>query len=291
MCLQLLINIVVTAVTYFLIAISFSVIYRTVRFFHFAHGVILVLGAYFVLLLGGRCKLDKIYSIPLAISITALIAMLNNILIYKPIRIKKGSSLILLLSSLGIYIVLQNVISVVFGDSVKIIRNGEIQSYEIAGAFITPVQVITVIVSILLIISLYVFLKTTKLGLHIRAVSNSSELASISGISTNKIYTAVFAIGSSIAAFAGILIAYDVDITPTMGMNYLMMGVVAVIIGGVNSIIGVALGALLLAMAQHLGAWFMGSQWQDAIAFMILVIFLLLKPEGFFGEKVKSATV
>ena len=79
--------------------------------------------------------------------------------------------------------------------------------------------------------------------------------------------------------------------TPTMGMNVFMMGVVTVIIGGVNSILGIALAALLLAMAQHFGAWFIGSQWQDAIAFVILLLFLLLKPEGFFGKKVKSATV
>jgi branched-subunit amino acid ABC-type transport system permease component len=100
-----------------------------------------------------------------------------------------------------------------------------------------------------------------------------------------------FAIGSSLAGLAGILVALDVDMTPTMGMNALMMGVVAVIIGGINSIPGIVLGALLLATAQHLGAWFIGSQWQDAIAFVILVLFLLFKPEGFFGKKVRSSTV
>ena len=76
-----------------------------------------------------------------------------------------------------------------------------------------------------------------------------------------------------------------------MGMNALMMGVVAVIIGGVSSIPGIALAALLLAMAQHFGAWYIGSQWQDAIAFVILVVFLLFRPEGFFGKKVRSAAV
>ena len=87
------------------------------------------------------------------------------------------------------------------------------------------------------------------------------------------------------AGLAGILVALDVDMTPTMGMNALMMGVVVVIIGGVRSIPGIAAGALLLATAQHLGAWYIGSQWQEAIAFVVLVLFLLIRPEGFMGRK------
>ena len=124
-----------------------------------------------------------------------------------------------------------------------------------------------------------------------RAVANDPELANVSGINSNAVILWAFAIGSGLAGVAGVLIALDVDMTPTMGMNALMMGVVVVIIGGVNNIPGIALGALLLATAQHLGAWFIGSQWQDAIAFIILVVFLLFKPEGFFGKKVRSATV
>ena len=100
-----------------------------------------------------------------------------------------------------------------------------------------------------------------------------------------------FIVGSSLAGVTGILYGLDYGITPTMGLNALMMGVIAVIIGGIRSISGIALGALLLAMAQQLGAWYLGSQWQDAIAFIILVIFLLFKPEGFFGNKLAKTIV
>ncbi len=85
--------------------------------------------------------------------------------------------------------------------------------------------------------------------------------------------------------------ALDIDMTPTMGMNALMMGLITVIIGGVGSVPGIALGALLLGMSQHLGSWFISSQWQDVIAFIILLVFLLFKPEGFLGKKIKSVTV
>ena len=124
-----------------------------------------------------------------------------------------------------------------------------------------------------------------------RAVANDPELASVSGIDSGKVILLTFALGSALAGVAGILVAFDVDMIPTMGMNALMMGVVAVIIGGVGSIPGIALGSLLLGMAQHLGVWFISSQWQDAIAFAILLIFLLFRPQGFLGKKIKKANI
>ena len=198
--------------------------------------------------------------------------------------------MVLLLASLGIYIVLQNVISMVFGDDTKRIRLGEVrEGIDILGARITPVQVGIIVTSVILMLFVWAFLKWSKMGKAMRAVVNDSELADISGIDSNRIIILAFAIGSALAGIAGILVALDIDMTPTMGMNALMMGVVAVIIGGVGSIPGVALGALLLGLAQHLGVWKISSQWQDAIAFVILFVFLLFKPEGFFGKKVKKA--
>ena len=124
-----------------------------------------------------------------------------------------------------------------------------------------------------------------------RAVANNAQLSDISGLNSDRVIFWTFAIGSGLAGIAGILISFDVDMTPTMGMNALLMGVVAVIIGGVGSVPGVVLGALLLALAQHIGLWYLSSQWQDAIAFVILLIFLLFRPQGFLGRKIKKAEV
>ena len=200
--------------------------------------------------------------------------------------------MILLLASLGMYIVLQNAISMVFGDDTKSIRSGEVkEGLNVFGTRITPIQIVIIATSIILVIAVALFLKWSKMGKAMRAVANDPELASSSGIDSNRVILWTFAIGSALAGIAGILVALDVDMTPTMGMNALMMGVVAVIIGGVGSIPGVALGALLLGLAQHLGVWKISSQWQDAIAFIILFIFLLFKPEGFLGKKVKKTKV
>jgi len=212
--------------------------------------------------------------------------------IYRPLRHKGSSPLVLLLASLGIYIVLQNVISMVFGDDAKTIRFGIVkEGINILGARITPVQITIIAVSLFLLLCCFFFLKYTKMGQAMRAVANNPELARISGIESDRVILSTFALGSALAGIAGILVALDVDMTPTMGMNALMMGVVAVIIGGVGSMPGIALGALLLGMAQHLGVWKISSQWQDAIAFVVLLMFLLFRPQGFLGKKIKKATI
>ncbi len=289
---QILINILVTASHILLIATGFSLIFYTARFFHFAHGIIFVAGAYLAFFLSTWLNMTLAISIILSIILCAAIGCLIELTIYRPLRKKGSSELIFLLASLGIYIILQNIISMVFGDSTKTLRSNNVtEGIAVLGARITSIQLTSIFVSLALISILAIFLNRTKIGICIRAVANDPDLANISGISSKKIFTWVFSIGSALAGLAGLLVALDIDMTPTMGMNALMLGVVVVIIGGVNSIPGIVLGALLLATAQHLGTWYIGSQWQDAIAFVILVLFLLLKPEGFFGKKIIKASV
>ncbi len=289
---QLLINSLIAFSTFLLIAVSFSLIYQSVKFFHFAHAVVFTSGAYFTFLFIQLFDLSLYLSLPLAIICACLLGCLIEWLVYRPLRKKNSSSLILLLASLGIYIVLQNVISMVFGDDTKSIRTWPVvEGLNVFGARITPVQIIIIITSIVLLILVAYFLHLSKTGKAMRAVANDPELANISGINSDKVILISFAIGSALAGIAGILVSLDVDMTPTMGMNALMMGVVAMIVGGVGSIRGIVLGSLLLALAQNLGVWYISSQWQDAIAFAILLIFLLFKPEGFFGKKLRKAEV
>ena len=166
-----------------------------------------------------------------------------------------------------------------------------LQGLTILGARITFVQVCMVCAAVCALILMTLFVAKTRFGTAMRALANDPELSRISGMNSELVILLAFAIGSAIAGIGGILVALDVDMTPTMGMNALMMGLVAVIIGGVDSIPGIALGALLLAMAQQFGVWKISSQWQDAIAFGILLVFLIFRPQGFFGKRIKKATV
>lgn len=289
---QFIVNILITACIYSLVGLGFAVIFQTTRFFHFAHGIVFTFGAYFTFFFKISLGCPLWIAILAGILLAGILGCLMDVSIYRPLRKRNSSELVLLLVSLGIYILLQNVISMTFGDDTKSIQTADVQEgINILGARITPIQVVTIFVSIALVVVLSIFQKKTKIGRAMRAVANDSMLANVSGINSNRVTLWAFAIGSALAGLAGILVALDVNMTPTMGMSALMMGVVAVIIAGVNNIGGIALGALLLATSQQLGAWFIGSEWQDAIAFVILVLFLLFKPEGFFGKKVRNATV
>ena len=283
---QIIINTLISSSVIFLAGLSFSIIYSTVRFFHFGHGIIFTCGAYFVFYLCNILGLPTILSIVLAIILVAILGGLMEICIYKKLRQKGSSELIYLLASIGLYVVIQNVISMSFGDETQVIRSGAVEKgISVFGASITSIQIITVFSALCSLFLFHKLLRGTKAGKAIRAVSSNRQLASLSGINTNRVILYTFLIGSALAGITGILVALDVDMTPTMGMNILLMGVVAVVIGGVGNINGVALGALLIGSAQSIIIWNISSQWQDGGVFLILMLILLFKPQGLFGHR------
>jgi branched-subunit amino acid ABC-type transport system permease component len=275
-----------------LIALSTIIIYSPTKFFHIAHAATLTLSAYFTYLFSIKLNLPTPISIPLAITCATATGVLSELALYKPLRKRNASPMILMLASLGLYIVLQNLISMLWGDDTKSIRTGEVKvGNEFLGAYITDIQIVTIAICLTLFIACIFFMKYNRIGRNIRAVASNPELSNIVGIHSDKVILQAFAIGSALAAIAGILIAYDTDMRPTMGFNWLLYGVVAMIIGGVGSNWGLVGGALLLATAQHLAAYYIGSQWMDAVAYIILILFLIAKPLGFSGKRLKKIEI
>jgi branched-chain amino acid transport system permease protein len=288
---QLAVNSLISASAYLLVGLGFFLVYRTARFFHFAHGAVFTIGAYSAYACKAWLCLPLSLAVPLGIAVSTILGCLMAFFVYLPLRRRGASPLVLLLSSLGMYAILENAVSSLLGVSTRSIRPGEVaEGINVLSARITSPQIITICTALILVIALAVFLRKTMLGKAMWAVANDAELARVSGIDSDRVLLSAFGIGSALAGVAGILVALDVDMTPTMGMNALMMGVVAVIIGGVDRIAGVALGALLIGLAQHFGVWRISSQWQNAIAFVILLAFLLFRPQGFLGKRAKKAT-
>ncbi len=289
---QFIINIFLSFSIYSLLIISFSIIYQSVKFFHFAHAITITLGAYLTLLFSIQLGFSFWFAIPLAIIGAVLISVITELSIYKPLRKIETSSWNMLIASLGLYVILQNLVSLIWGDDTKSIRTWPVKvGNEIWGAYITNVQIITIVVSIVLFIATILFLQYTSLGKQIRAVSSNSELSNIFGISSDRVILWSFIIGSALAAIAGILIALDTDMTPTMGFHIFLYAVVAMIIGGVGNYSGLIGGALLLATAQHLSAYYIDSKWMDATAYIILILFLIWKPLGFSGKRLKKIDI
>ena len=275
-----------------LIAFSFQLIYQATKFFHIAHAIIITLGAYFTYFFSIQIDIGIIMSVSLAIICSTLIGWSINKWIYRPLVDKKIDTWKILIVSLGLYIVFQSIISMIWGDNTKSIRTWEVVTgNEFLGAYITNTQVIIITISILLFSCAIFFLKKNKLGKQIQAVSSNLELSSIFGISTQKITSYAFIIGSALASIGGILIALDTDMTPTMGFNIFLYSVVAMIIGGIYSYKGVILGSLLLATAQHLTTYYFDTKWMSTITFVLLIVFLLWKPLGFSGKNLKKVEI
>lgn len=289
---QILFNVIVSASICLLIALSFSQIYYVTKIFHIVHAIVISFGSYFTFLFASKLLIPLPLSIALAIAAATLIGISCELIVYRPMRKKNLPPLAYLIASIGLYVVLQNCISLLFGDDTKIINTAEVTvGHEIFGAYITTVQIVTILVSIVLFTGVNAFLYFTRTGKSIRAVASNPELCNIYGISSDKVILIAFAIGSALAAVAGILSAMDTNMTPTFGFNLLLYGVVAMIIGGVGSTRGLIAGSLLVATAQHLAAYYLDSKWMDAVTYIILILFLIWKPLGFSGKRIKKVEV
>lgn len=283
---QLLLNGIIAGSIYALVALGFVVIYRTVKFFHLAHGAVYTAGAYFaytgIILLKG----DPFLYFFLACCFCACLGIGIEKLIYHPLRNRKAPNLVLLLASFGVFIFLQNLIQLIYGAQILTLRTGPIkEGHHFLGAVITDIQIVILVVSCLLMGVLWLFIQKTKLGKAMRAVSDDIIAASVVGINPDKIILASFAIGSFLAGAAGILISLETNIEPTMGFMAILKGIIASIIGGIGSIPGAMFGGFFLGIVENLGIWKISAGWKDCIAFVILIIFLLFKPHGILGVK------
>ncbi|MBD3249092.1 branched-chain amino acid ABC transporter permease [Candidatus Woesearchaeota archaeon] len=283
---QLIINGIVAGAIYALVASGFSLIYSTNKFIHIAHGATIAFSGYFLYFLFSMLGINFGFSVIVSIIFATVIGYLMNILVYKQLRRRKTSSLILLIASFALLVLLESLIILLFGANLKTIKvMGSITSYELFGGFITPIQIAILITSIVLLIGLYYFMNKTKIGKALRAVSNNKNVAEVLGISSERMFNLSFIIGSGLAAVAGVLIALEQSIEPMMGTHLIIKGFTASVIGGIGNVPGAILGAFLLGGAETMSIWFLPSGYKDAITFIILFLFLVFRPKGILGKR------
>lgn len=288
---QLLLNAVVAGASYALVAAGFGVIYVTARVFHFAHGAVYTAGGYgayvFIILVG----LPPAIGICMAVLAGSVLGGSIELVVYRPLRRRGADSVVVLLASLGIFVFVQNLVSLVFGDDSYVLTDSVREGLSIFGARATGIQLIGAFVSVSIIISLWLAQRFSRYGRMLRAVADDRELSLALGVPTESIVLLSLMVGSALAALGGILGGYDVALTPSMGFRPLLVGVVAAIIGGLGSLPGSLLGGLLLALAENVGWARFSSQWRDPMVFLILILFLLVRPQGLFGIKAASTKV
>jgi branched-chain amino acid transport system permease protein len=289
---QIIANGVVAGSIYALVALGLGLIYTAVRFLHLGHGAVYTAGAYTAYAAIAMLSWNAAAGLILGVVVGVMLGVLMEIIVYRSLRTLGSSALVLLVCSLGMLVVIQNTISMLFGDQPRVLRFGDVEEgLLLLGARLTKIQLLIVIASLSLSIATSALIAKTKFGRILRAVANDPELARVCGINLNRTILATFMLGSGLASIAGILIGIENSLTPAMGFNALMMAMAAVIIGGAGSIRGSLFGGLLVGLAQHVGLWKLNTQWQDAVVFVILILFLILRPQGFFGRPLIRKTV
>ncbi len=281
---QLFINSLIAGSIYSLMAIGFAIIYKTVKFFHFAHGIVYATGAYITYTFFQIHRFDFISSFILAVVSSGLLGLLIYQFVYRTLQVKKAPNLIYLLASFGVFIFIENIIALIYGNQILFMRPlAEASSYSFFGASITLTQIVIIVVSIATLLALWIFIEKTKLGLALKAVADDPQAAQLVGIDSVRLTQVAFFVGSVLAGVAGVLISLETNLSPTMGFPAIFKGIIASIIGGMGSIPGAVVGGFFLGFVENFGIWYIPSIWQDFISFTFLIVFLVLRPSGFFG--------
>jgi len=287
---QLLANGIVAGSAFALVGLGFALVYNTTKFFHFAHGALYTLGAYLALFFWQHLGWPPLPSGLLAVLLTGAVGWLFGRFVFQSLRWRQAGPLICLLASLGTMIALQNLIALLAGEESRTLRRAAvIEGFDLLGARITQVQAVIALVCAGLYAGTWWAISYTRMGRSLRAVANDVDLATVVGVNTDRAILLTFVAGAGLAAVAGILVGCDTDLTPAMGFQALLMGVVAVVCGGLKTIVGAAVGGLFIGIVQSFGVAYMPTQWKDAIVFTVLILFLIFRPLGILGSPLHRA--
>ena len=290
--LQQMINGISLGSVYALIALGYTMVYGIVKLINFAHGDILMLGAfsgYFVLKAMGVTPLSMIVAFIVSMSICAILGMIIERTCYKPLR--NAPRINALITAIGVSIFLENGARVVpfIGPNPKQFPTLENVNFNFLGANVSRTNIMVFSISILLMLMLNYVVNFTKTGKAMRATSFDRDAALLMGIDINKIISFTFAIGAALGAAAGVLFATAYpQVEPYMGMMPGLKAFVAAVVGGIGSIPGAMLGGFIMGIAETLTKGFISSKLADAVAFGILILILVLKPSGLLGRNTKE---
>jgi branched-chain amino acid transport system permease protein len=273
---------------YALVALGYSMVYRSMGLVNFAHGSIYMIGTYFgIIWYTGLVKGVQV-PYPVAFVIGVLLSGLLGIVLERIFRpLAKLDLMFMLLGTIGLGYVLDNLATIVFGAEGFAVKSPlPSMPIDIGGILVLPQMILLIVVSALLMIGLQVFLVTTKTGKAMRASAVDRDIASAMGIPVNRMNALTLAIGSGLAAAAGILAAPIVYVNPAMGAAVGLKGFSAAILGGLGSLPGAIVGGLSFGVIESISSGFISSSYTKGIAFIILLVVLMVKPSGIVGETI-----
>jgi branched-chain amino acid transport system permease protein len=282
--LQLLVNGLQTGALYALTAAGFSLVFGTTRVFHIAHGATFAIAAYAFYALSTAHAHWALALLGAAAAASGFGVLLDRA-VYAPIRRHEGSFFTLFIASLGSAIVVQNLIGIAFGRSVVAVSTPLSRSSEVLpGLYVSPLASVAVVGAVVCFAVLHRFLERTHRGLALRALAENAELVRAYGLAPARLSTLALALGSLLVVPAAALTVATTGANPAMGNHVMLISLAATIVGGVGSLRGAAWAGLLLGMSENLALWVLEPQWSEAVTFVVLFLFILARPTGFFGR-------
>ncbi len=270
---------------YALIALGYTMVYGIAKMLNFAHGDVIMVGAYTLSLIMTNLKVPPVISVVLSMIVCSLLGITIEKIAYKPLR--KSSPLTVLITAIGVSYFLQSCALLIFGSSQKKVESVvNMQSVHLGSLELTGESIVTLGTTIIIMIVLTLFINKTKIGKAMLAVSEDKGAAELMGINVNRTISITFAIGSALAAVAGVLFVSSYGfVGPYTGSLPGIKAFVAAVLGGIGSIPGAMLGGIILGIIESMAKAYISTQLSDAIVFGVLIIVLLVKPTGLLGKK------
>ncbi len=276
---------------YAIIALGYTMVYGIAKMLNFAHGDVIMVGAFVILTAVTKASLSPFLAIVLSVVICTVMGVVIEAVAYRPLR-KASSNLAVLITAIGVSYLLQNLALLIFGADAKsfvpVINVPTLNLFD-GQLQIKGITIVTILACIVIMVGLQLFVKKTKPGRAMQAVSEDRDAAQLMGINVNGTISLTFAIGSGLAAIAGLLLcsAYP-TLTPYTGAMPGIKAFVAAVFGGIGSIPGAMVGGILLGVIEIFSKAYISSQVADAIVFAVLIVVLLVKPSGLFGKNIQE---
>lgn len=286
-----LINGISLGSVYALIALGYTMVYGIAKMLNFAHGDVIMVGGFVCYTIMSTLGMNPLLGVIISVVVCTVLGILIEKIAYKPLR-KAASPLAVLITAIGVSYLLQNLALLIFGANAKSFTSVvQLPSLSLADGqvVISGVTIVTILTCIIIMIGLMLFINKTKIGQAMLAVSEDKGAAQLMGINVNGTISLTFAIGSALAAIAGVLLcsAYP-TLTPYTGSMPGIKAFVAAVFGGIGSIPGAFIGGILLGVIQIFSQAYISSQMADAIVFAVLIVVLLVKPTGLLGKNIQE---
>jgi len=281
---QIIANGLIAGLTIVVLALAFVVVYLPTRVFHLALGGVYAIVP-FIAWSCWQARWSWYCPITVAIITGVLISLAGELFNHAPLELKQASWGAHLVSSLGIYIIIVQIVALIWGQESKFLRTGIDRVTAIGNIRLTQTQIVGAVVCVGAIALFYLWLKWSNLGLQFRGMADNPKQFALQGYNILQLRRIAFGISGFLGAIASLLVAYDVGFDPNTGLVAVLLAVVAALIGGRQSFWGPLIGGILLGIIRSQAVWLLDARWQDAITFMILAIFLYVRPNGILGHK------